>query len=127
MSSYIFILGSSYIETMDEVKKLYDRRVANKILITGHSKGRLKEIEANKFYRRGIELGIPQEVFLLEKNAINTKENIVNSISIIEKSLGFRNIKKIMFICKSFHTRRVLMTAKMYFPKDIRAGDLALE
>ncbi|MFA6428104.1 MAG: YdcF family protein [Candidatus Buchananbacteria bacterium] len=116
----IFVFGSSYLTTMDEVKKLYNKKVANKILITGHSKGKLKEIEADRFYNKGLELGIVPEVFLLEKEATNTKENIINSRPLIERSIGFKNIKKIMFVCKAFHTRRVLMTAKKFFPSNIK-------
>ena len=68
-SDLIFVFGSSYISTMDAVKKLFDQRFSEKILITGHSKGRLKNIEADRFYKRGIELGIPKECFILEKKA----------------------------------------------------------
>lgn len=116
----IFVFGSSYLITMDEVKRLYDKKVADKILITGHSKNKLKEIEADRFYKRGIELGLPKKIFLLEREATNTKENIVNSIPIIKKAVGFKNIKKIMFVCKAFHTRRVLMNAKKFFPSNIQ-------
>ena len=75
---------------MDEVKRLYDKKISNKILITGHSKGKLKEIEADRFYRRGVELGFPKKIFLLERDATNTKENIINTIPIIEKAIGFK-------------------------------------
>ena len=86
----IFVFGSSYLITMDEVKRLYDKKISNKILITGHSKGKLKEIEADRFYRRGVELGFPKKIFLLERDATNTKENIINTIPIIEKAIGFK-------------------------------------
>jgi uncharacterized SAM-binding protein YcdF (DUF218 family) len=116
----IFVFGSSYLSTMDEVKRLYNKKIADKILITGHSKGKLKEIEADRFYARGVELGLPKKIFLLERDATNTKENIINSIPIIDKAIGLKNIKKIIFVCKTFHTRRVLMTAKKFLPTNIK-------
>ncbi len=115
----IFVFGSSHLETMDEVKKIYDKKITDKIFITGHSKDKLNEIEADRFYKQGIKLGIPEKNFLLEREATNTKENIINSMPIIEEAIGFKNIKKIMFVCKAFHTRRVLMTAKKFFPENI--------
>lgn len=116
----IFVFGSSFLPTMDEVKKLYNKKVAKKILITGHSKGRLKEIEADRFYKYGLKIGFPKNAFLLEKEAANTKENIINSIPLIEEELGFKKIKAIIFVCKTFHTRRVLMTVKKFFPAGIK-------
>ncbi|MBU2592618.1 MAG: YdcF family protein [Patescibacteria group bacterium] len=116
----IFVFGHSYLSTMDEVKKLYDKKYSNRILITGHSKGRLKDIEADRFFKRGGELGIPEKIFLLERKATNTKENILFSKPIIEKEIGFKNIKTILFVCKTFHTRRVLMTARKFFPANIK-------
>lgn len=116
----MFVFGHSYLSVIDEVKKLYDKKHSNRILITGHSKGKLKDNEAERFLKRGLGLGIPKKVFLLEKKATNTKENILFSKSIIEKKIGFNNIKTILFVCKAFHARRVLMTAKKFFPINIK-------
>lgn len=116
----IFVFGHSYLSTMNEVKVLYDKKYSNRILITGHSKGKLKDIEADRFFERGVELGIPKKTFLLEREATNSKENILFSKPIIEKEIGFKKIKTILFVCKSFHTRRVLMTAKKFLPPNIK-------
>ena len=105
---------------MDEVKKLFDKKYSDRILITGHSKEKLKDIEADRFFKRGIELGIPEKTFLLEREATNSKENIIFSKPIIDKEIGFNNIKTILFVCKAFHSRRVLMTAKKFFPTNIK-------
>ena len=119
-SDLIFVFGHSYLPTMDEVKKLYDRGFASRIMIAGYSKGKMKEREADRFFRRGVELGIPESAFILERESTNTKENIRFSLPILEKSLGLGQIKKILFVCKTFHTRRVFMTARNFLPKHIK-------
>jgi len=116
----IFVFGHDHLPMMDKVKELYDRGYSDRILITGHSKDKTKEIEAERFFEYGIRLGIPANKFLLEKEATNTKENILFSKPIIEREIGFNNIKTILFICQSFHTRRVYMTAKNFLPANIK-------
>ncbi len=118
-SDLMFVFGHSYLSTMDEVKKLYDQGYSRRILITGHSKGKLKAIEADRFFERGVELGIPREAFILERESTNTKENIQFSLPVIDKTIGLEKTKTILFVCKAFHARRVLMTAQNYFPKHI--------
>lgn len=113
------VFGNDWIETMDEVYKLYIDGKIKKILITGHSANKDKEPEALRFKKRAIELGIPDNIILVEKVATNTKENFLFSKTIIENEIGFDNIKSILLVCKTFHTRRVLMTAMNFFPNNI--------
>lgn len=116
----MFVFGHDWIDTMKEVKALYDKGISKRILISGHSASKERtESEALRFMKKGVKLGIPQEVFLLEQWAINTKENMQFSLPIIEEQIGFSKIAKILFVCKTFHTRRVLMTARKYFPRHI--------
>ena len=115
----IFVFGHSYLSAMDDVKMLYNKGYSSKILITGHSKGKMKDVESERFFKRGIELGIPEKAFILESKATNSKENITFSKSIMEHEIGLSNIRSILFVCKTFHTRRVLMTAQKYLPEHI--------
>jgi uncharacterized SAM-binding protein YcdF (DUF218 family) len=117
----IFVFGNDWLKTMDHVSDLYYKGISSNILITGHSANKDRvESEADRFSNYGISLGIPQNAFLLEKCATNTKENLEFSIPIIESKLGLTKIKKILFVCKTFHTRRVLMTAQKWLPSNIQ-------
>jgi uncharacterized SAM-binding protein YcdF (DUF218 family) len=116
----MFVFGHAWGQTMIEVKRLYDEGISSRILISGRGPNRdQSESEAFRFYRKGLELGIPEHAFLLEEKATNTKENIEFSISIVENAIGLKKINKILFVCKGFHARRVLMTARKFFPKHI--------
>lgn len=116
----IFVFGNDWIQTMDAVKKLYKQGLSTRILLSGHSasKDRL-ESEAQRFMRRGVELGIPESTFILEHNATNTKENFEFSLPLIDEALGVANISRVLFVCKTFHTRRVLMTARSFLPPHV--------
>jgi len=115
-----FVFGHDWIDTMREVKELYDKGLTSKILISGHSVDKNRsESEASRFMRKGTELGIPKEVLLIEEKATNTRENFEFSIPIIQQNIGFSKIRKILFVCKTFHTRRVLMAARNFFPEHI--------
>lgn len=119
----IFVFGNDWLETMDDVARLYHRNVCGTVIITGHSAlSDRAETEAKRFYDRGIELGIPAGSMILEEEATNTKENILKSVPLIEERIGINRMKSILFVCKAFHTRRVLMTARNVFPDTVAYG-----
>lgn len=111
------VLGNDYIDTMVHVKSIYDQGICDKFILTGHSAKMDKEPECERFFRRGIELGIPSNAMFLENKATNSYENLNFSKQIIEKQFGgFERCKKILFVAKAFVTRRVEMTAKNLYP-----------
>ncbi len=111
------VLGNDYVDTMVDVKSIFDRGICDKFILTGHSAKMDKEPECDRFFRRGVELGIPQENMFLENMATNSYENLDFSKKIIEEQLGgFENNKKILFAAKAFVTRRIEMTAKKLYP-----------
>jgi uncharacterized SAM-binding protein YcdF (DUF218 family) len=121
----IFVFGNDWIATMDEVAILYQKGVAKIIVISGHSaKADREKSEARRFLERGLELGISKDAMLLEERATNTKENILNSLPIMERSIAPRPIASVLFVCKTFHTRRVLMTARNLLSPDVQYGFL---
>lgn len=111
------VLGNDYIDTMVHVKSIYEHGICDKFILTGHSAKMDKEPECERFFRRGIELGIPSNAMFLENKATNSYENLNFSKQIIEKQFGgFERCKKILFVAKAFVTRRVEMTAKNLYP-----------
>jgi uncharacterized SAM-binding protein YcdF (DUF218 family) len=117
----LFVFGNDWLPTMERATDLWNQGYAKRILISGHSANKTrKESEAKRFMTRGLELGLPQEAFILEHNATNTKENFVLSLPLLDEAMGIKNIQSILFLCKAFHTRRVLMTAKKYLAGHVR-------
>lgn len=111
------VLGNDYIDTMVDVKWIFEQGICDKFILTGHSAKMDKEPECERFFKRGIELGIPQDMMFLENKATNSYENLDFSKKIIENQLGgFERCKKILFVAKAFVTRRIEMTAKKLYP-----------
>jgi uncharacterized SAM-binding protein YcdF (DUF218 family) len=116
----LFVFGNEWLNTMDEVKRAYEQHGPLPIIITGNSaKGGSELSEASRFFRRGVEIGIPEDAMTLEHYATNTKENIKLCMPLIEEIIGWNTIKEVAFVCKNFHTRRVQMTARNHFPKHL--------
>ncbi|MCF7795490.1 YdcF family protein [Patescibacteria group bacterium] len=116
----IFVLGNDFEEQMKDVFELYKKRVSDKILISGFGDTDVTKSEASIFKEYGISLGIPENVFILEEHASNTKQNIQFSIPILKKEINLEKLNSILFVCKAFHTQRVFMTARKFLPKNIK-------
>ena len=115
------VLGNDYVDTMKMAKFVYDNGISDKFILTGHSARKDKEPECDRFFRRGMELGIPPEKMLLENKATNSYQNLQFSGEIIRDQLGgFENCRKILFIAKAFVTRRIEMTAKKLYPEFVQ-------
>lgn len=114
----ILVFWNNYRNTMEDLKSLSEKIVFNKILITGWNELNWKK-ECEFFLEKGLLLWFEKELFLIENKATNTKENVIFSKEILEEFKFEFNCKKILILCKWFHSRRVLMTLNKYFYKDI--------
>lgn len=112
------VLGNDWLETMDEVYKLYSKMNIGKIFISGGSVNKTTP-ESVMFKQKAVSLGIPAENIITEEKSKNTKDNFQNLYPLIQEQIGFENIKNILIVCKTFHTRRALMTAQNFFPESI--------
>lgn len=114
-SDLTLVMGNDFLFTMNVVKQYIDDGViTGPIILTGnHAPGNNDpEPEAVKFFKRGLELGIPSEQMLLENKASNSKENLLFSRKLVEKRLGgFDGFNRITLIGKAFVLRRLQMTA----------------
>jgi uncharacterized SAM-binding protein YcdF (DUF218 family) len=116
----IFVLGNDYEPQMKDVLKLYKKGISKKVLISGFGDTNISKSEASILKEYAVNLGIPENVFVLEEHASNTKQNLQFSVPIMKKEIDFKNLKSILFVCKSFHTQRVFMTAKNFLSKNLK-------
>ncbi len=61
--------------------------------------------------------GIPPERILEEHRAVNTGENVVLSLPIIEATLGLENIRSVICLGNSWTARRYPMTLQRHWPQ----------
>ena len=96
---------------------------AGKILLSG---GALREfpdgkcIEADHMYKKALELGINKEDIILEKESLNTVENILCSMVVLQRTFYLDRIKNIILVTAEYHMRRSLAIARYLLPDHIK-------
>ncbi|OKO79431.1 hypothetical protein AC629_28860 [Bradyrhizobium sp. NAS80.1] len=64
-----------------------------------------------------VAAGIPAERILEEHRAMNTGENVILSLPIIEAALGLRNIHRVICVGNTWTARRYPMTLHRHWPE----------
>ena len=72
--------------------------------------------------------GIPAEIILREDRAMNTGENVIFSLPIIDAALGLSNIRSVICLGNSWTARRYPMTLHRHWPEvESKRGSEALQ
>ena len=61
--------------------------------------------------------GIPAEIILEEHHAMNTGENVIFSLPIIDAAIGLNNIRSVICLGNSWTARRYPMTLQRHWPE----------
>jgi len=64
-----------------------------------------------------ISRGIPRELILREDRAMNTGENVIFSLPVIDAALGLANIRSVICLGNSWTARRYPMTLHRHWPE----------
>ena len=64
-----------------------------------------------------IARGIPRELILREDRAMNTGENVIFSLPVIDAALGLENIRSVICLGNSWTARRYPMTLHRHWPE----------
>jgi len=115
----IFVFGTRHKEVVYKALEIYSNGLAKKIIISGGVNKINGVNEAKTLSENLIGLGVKAEDIIIEDRSTNSLENVIFSKKIIEKEIGFKNIKKIIVVTKNYHIKRVLMTFKKHFSQDI--------
>jgi uncharacterized SAM-binding protein YcdF (DUF218 family) len=119
-SDVILVPGGSHPQLMEKAAELYHNNLAQYILPSGGFNQKLPGYESEWEYLRevAIELGVPEQAILKENQARHTFENAELSLNVLQ-SLN-RPIRKVILVCKTFHSRRALLTYQSVFPSDVQ-------
>lgn len=115
-----FVMGSPSVNSLYPALNLFHTGMVKKILITGGGIATNGQPEWELYRDHALAAGVPNECLLIEKFAKNTQQNIMFGFDTVSQAIGWQNIKAVALCAKPFHMRRALMTAKCFFPKDIR-------
>lgn len=64
-----------------------------------------------------VERGIPSEQILEERQAMNTGENVIFSLPILDAALGLENIRSVICLGNTWTARRYPMTLHRHWPE----------
>ena len=64
-----------------------------------------------------VERGIPPQRILEEHRAVNTGENVIFSLPILDAALGLKNIRSVICLGNSWTARRYPMTLHRHWPE----------
>lgn len=110
-SDLIFVFGGGGSSRPILASKLYKQGWAPKILFTGKGPSYIEtvsETEAEKFKKIAIENGVAPKDILIETEAKNTPENVVNSIALL-RGAGL-SPKRIIAIQVEYQMKRAYLT-----------------
>ena len=112
----ILIPGSSRPQLMQRAIELYKKGMAKYIIVSGDENRKIPDYPSEAKFQRSIAVkeGVLPEAVLCDEKAQNTYENAVYSYEIMrEKAL---DDKKVILVCKEYHSRRALFTYQKVFP-----------
>jgi len=114
----LFVFGTreGVDEFVDVIDDLWRRNMFTWSVVSGGPTGGVAESEADIISRRMIGRGIPPRRIMTEHAAMNTGENVVNSLPIIDQAVGLANISSLIAVGKLCTSRRYLMTLQRYWP-----------
>ena len=95
--------------------ELYKKGIVKKLLVSGGIgfTAKNKNIEAYEMKEYLINKGIPEEDIIVEDKSRNTKENMINSLKLID------SYDKVIIITSDFHLNRAIKLFKKYSNKEV--------
>ena len=115
----IFVVGSSKAiqYRLPKAVELYNEGRASKILFSGGVRWQDSELpEALELKKEAMALGVPEKDILTEDLSLQTLENVLASLLVLDRAFHLHNIKRILVVTTSYHMRRLHLTLKTYMP-----------
>ena len=112
----IFTFGSGYEDVPRAVAELYREGWAPRVMFAGRTAAYLEKSgfsEAEHFAQIARDGGVPSEAIILEKESVNTPENVVNSKRILEENDSLP--RTVILATYARHMRRAYLTFKAVF------------
>lgn len=114
----ILVPGGSHPQLAEKAVELYNQGMAEYVLFSGRANPNIPDFPSEADYLKSlaVSLGIPSDRVICENKAAHTFENAEFSLTTISQMSV--KAKKVILVCKAFHSRRVLSTYQFVFPKD---------
>lgn len=97
--------------------ELYHSGRVGKLLMCGGAAEGIPE--ALQMKEKAVSLGVPEVDILTECASLNTVENILCSMPILQRSFWLNRIDRLLLVTTAFHMRRSLAIARYLYPAHI--------
>ena len=106
-SSAILVLGNHNIKRAEHAAKLFKKKLAPLLIITGRNPNyeKTRFPEGVAFARRAIDLGVPKDKILIEANSISIADNLKTTLNLLDH-LNFDYSKGIISVNEWNQQRR---------------------
>ncbi|MFG1731790.1 YdcF family protein [Paenibacillus sp. 843] len=113
----IFVFGGKNLDRVWKAVELYKSERAPYILFTGGDRfGEWEQPEAVMMRDQAIKMGIPAESIFIETMSNHTKENILASLTVLDRALGLQRIHRLMLVSAPGHMRRCQLMLRTFMP-----------
>ncbi|HYF28978.1 MAG TPA: YdcF family protein [Candidatus Paceibacterota bacterium] len=122
----IFVFGGIELTRMIEGVRLLKLGYAEKLLFSGKHASYVHEADLSEaeFYAQEAEkLGVGRDQLILETEAVNTPENVINSVALLHRMQWMP--EKVIIVTSPYHLRRAYLTSQAvadWHPQLIRRG-----
>ncbi len=76
--------------------------------------------EALQMKEKAVSLGVPEKAVLTECSSLNTVENILYSMTELQRAFWLNRVKSLLLVTTAFHMRRSLAIARYLYPAHIQ-------
>lgn len=117
------VLGQTrWHRPLERAISLYEAGLAGTLIFTGGFNARLDAAEAFKMQEAWVDKAYPLRHVLVDTNATNTLENMINAKRLLESNGLFRQDLSINLVSINYHMRRALETLRLVWGQEIHVG-----
>ena len=98
--------------------ELYHSGRVGKLLMCGGAAEGIPE--ALQMKEKAVSLGVPEDDILIDCASLNTVENILCSMPILQRTFWLNRIDRLLLVTTAFHMRRSLAIARYLYPAHIQ-------
>lgn len=113
----ILVFGAMRTSRAVKAVELFKNSRAPYILFTGGDRFGQRNTPESIFLRdEAIRLGVPSESILIETISNHTKENVMCSLTVLDRAIGLEKIKRLLLVSSPGHMRRCHLILKTFMP-----------
>lgn len=115
----LFVFGTRWDvdERVAEAARLWRVGYFRRAIVSGGVTPGDAHSECDVITEKMIARGIPADIILREDRAMNTGENVIFSLPVIDAAIGLRNIRRVICLGNTWTARRYPMTLHRHWPE----------